>query len=67
MIRIVVNGEPREFGDEATVAVLVEALDLLPEQVAVEVNRELVPRAQRSSTQLQDGDRVELVTLVGGG
>ena len=46
---------------------LIEDLALAPEQVAVEVNGELVSRVDRASHQLVEGDTVELVTLVGGG
>lgn len=66
-IRIQLNGAPREVPEGSTVAELVEALGLVPEQVAVELNRGLVPRARRAQTRLREGDRVELVTLVGGG
>ena len=56
-----------ETADAMVVAELIEDLDLSPEQVAVEVNGELVPRAERAAHQLSEGDAVELVTLVGGG
>lgn len=67
MVKVLVNGETRELGERTSVARLIEELGLRPEIVAVEVNRELVTRARRASTELVDGDRVELVTLVGGG
>jgi thiazole synthase len=51
----------------ATVAGLLAELKLDPQRVAVEVNRELVPRAVHVSRQLSDGDSIEIVTLVGGG
>lgn len=62
-----VNGQNRELAEGATVAQLIEELALDPRTLAVERNRELVPRAQHSQTQLKEGDRVEVVTLVGGG
>ena len=62
-----VNGEPRELPSGTSVAALVQVLGLRPEQVAVERNERLVPRAARAEVVLTDGDRVELVTLVGGG
>jgi sulfur carrier protein len=49
------------------VAELVESLQLSPRQVAVEINLELVPRAQHGGHVLAAGDRVEIVSLVGGG
>lgn len=66
-MNITVNGQPRELDEGATVAQLLESLDLSPRQVAVEVNLELVPRARHAEHQLSEGDRLEVVTLVGGG
>ena len=66
-MRIVVNGDPRTLDGVDTVADLVREFDLTPERVAVEVNEQLVRRAKYAQTPLKDGDRVEIVTLVGGG
>ncbi|MEW6073076.1 MAG: sulfur carrier protein ThiS [Planctomycetota bacterium] len=66
-MKIRVNGEEREVAAGTTVAELVAALGLRPAQVAVEVNRVLVPRARHAQAILREGDVVELVTLVGGG
>ncbi len=61
------NGEPHSVADGATVASLVAALGLVPQQVAVELNREIVPRSQHAEVPLHADDRVEIVTFVGGG
>ena len=66
-LKIVLNGSPSEVVDAMAVDELIEDLALAPEQVAVEVNGELVARADRAGHQLVEGDTVELVTLVGGG
>lgn len=66
-MRVVVNGEEREVQGGATVAALVEQLELTSERVAVERNGRLVPRTEHERAQLSDGDRIEVVTLVGGG
>ncbi len=66
-IRIQVNGKGREVAAGSTLADLVEAHGLRPEQVAIELNEALVARDRREATALREGDRVELVTLVGGG
>lgn len=66
-VKIEVNGESREVADGLTVEGLVAELGLRPEIVAVERNRELVARARRGATRLEPGDRIEVVTLVGGG
>ena len=64
---IVVNGETRNVAPGQTVADLVVALGLGERRVAVERNREVVPRARHASTPLAAGDRLEVVTFVGGG
>jgi sulfur carrier protein len=67
-LEIVINGEPRKFDDGAmSVADLLAALESTGPQVAVEVNEQLVARTQHADHQLTAGDRVEIVTLVGGG
>ena len=66
-IEVHVNGEPRELPPRTTVNDLVRLLGLRPELVAVEVNRCLVPGPRRDERRLAQGDRVELVTMVGGG
>lgn len=66
-IALSVNGEQREAPAGTTVAGLVEALGLGRTACAVEVNRELVPKAGHAGRELVDGDAVEIVTLVGGG
>jgi sulfur carrier protein len=66
-IQIVYNGEPRAMPVGATVAALLDELGLNVRHVAVEVNQELVPRAKHASWSLAPGDKVEVVTLVGGG
>ena len=64
---ITVNGEPRQIEGGATVAALLQTLGLDARHLAVERNLELVPRAEHSRTVLTPGDRLEVVTLVGGG
>ena len=67
-MRLLLNGEPREFPEDVrNVADLLESLNLAGKFVAVEVNRELIPRARYAEHFLQDGDQVEAVTFVGGG
>ncbi|MEO8700289.1 MAG: sulfur carrier protein ThiS [Kofleriaceae bacterium] len=66
-IDVVINGQPRTVEDGTTISVLLVELGLAERRVAVERNREIVPRAAHASTQLVAGDRLELVTFVGGG
>ena len=67
VIPLTVNGEPREVPAGTTVAALLADLGVQPRGSAVERNRELVPRRDHAGTPLAAGDRVEVVTLVGGG
>ena len=66
-MRVELNGEPKELAEGTTLLSLIEQLSLAPERVAVELNREVVRRADWPSTQLSEGDRVEVVHFVGGG
>jgi len=66
-VDIYINEQPHPVPQRVTVAQLLIDLGLANRHVAVEVNRELVPRAQHAEHVLADGDRVEIVTLVGGG
>jgi thiamine biosynthesis protein ThiS len=66
-IHITVNGQTRGVPAGATVRTLLTELKLEPIRVAVEINEGLVPRRSFEATQIHDGDRVEIVTLVGGG
>ncbi len=66
-MQITVNGENRDFEAGATLAALVASFSLNPKHVAVEINEDLVPRRLYDTTALRDGDRIEIVTLVGGG
>ncbi|MGD9648600.1 MAG: sulfur carrier protein ThiS [Pirellulales bacterium] len=66
-VEVTVNGQPREVSAETTVAALLDDLGLDPRHCAVEINLQLVPRGQHAATRLATGDRLEIVTLVGGG
>ena len=66
-VKIVVNGQPRELPQPATVAELLRLLELPLRGVAVELNLQIVPRARHAEHVLADGDRLEIVSLVGGG
>ncbi|NOT31301.1 MAG: sulfur carrier protein ThiS [Planctomycetes bacterium] len=66
-MQITVNGAPRRVDARASVKDLLLALSLAAEHVAVERNGRLVPRREHERTALREGDRIEVVTLVGGG
>jgi len=62
-----VNGDSQEVTENASVTDLLQLLELNAAHVAVEVNRELIPREQHQQYRLSAGDQLEIVTLVGGG
>ncbi|HEV2884649.1 MAG TPA: sulfur carrier protein ThiS [Pyrinomonadaceae bacterium] len=61
------NGQGRDVDDEMALPKLITELELKPEQIAVEINREVVRRANWNETVLREGDKVEIVHFVGGG
>lgn len=66
-MRLLLNGDDREIAQVSSVADLVAVLGLDPRKVAVERNLEIVPRSTYADTALADGDRIEIVTFIGGG
>jgi len=66
-MNITINGEDHTFSTDLTVAALLTELGLKPDRVAVELNRDLVPRDRWDKTHLSDRDKLEIVHFVGGG
>lgn len=66
-MKLQVNGNPHESPTGATLLDLLGALKLDVSQVAVERNRDVVPRATYANCKLHEGDRIEIVSFVGGG
>ncbi len=66
-MKITVNGKEREVEHGTTIAALVETLGLRTDRIATEHNLKVVPKAHYAETALADGDKLEIVTFVGGG
>ena len=66
-MRLTVNGDQIELPAPATLAELAARLELGGQRVAFEVNGTIVPRSQRDAHALRDGDKVEVVSAIGGG
>jgi thiamine biosynthesis protein ThiS len=66
-MQIIVNGDHREIPDGLTVAALIEFLQMRVNRVAIERNREILPRAEWQATYVQPNDSFEIVQFVGGG
>ncbi len=66
-MKLVLNGESQTFETPLTLTTLIEKLGMKSDRVAIELNRNIVPREQWPQTQLSEGDRLEIVHFVGGG
>jgi len=66
-VNVTVNGQPQQVGAGTTVAELLARLKLPARGVAVELNMQIVPRPRHPEQPLHEGDKLEIVSLVGGG
>jgi sulfur carrier protein len=66
-MRLKINGDEKDVANVSTLVDLVQHLAMKSDRVAVELNREIVPRANWEATTLKDGDQLEIVHFVGGG
>ena len=64
---VTINGESRDIPDGLNFVALLEHLGMRIDRVAIELNRDILPRAQWRETRVQSGDSLEIVQLVGGG
>ena len=67
LVHLIVNGDPRTIPSGCTVAELIDTLGLQTRQIAIAVNRDLVPRSAFATHRLAADDRVEILEAVGGG
>ena len=66
-MRVQINGEASELREGMTLGELIVHLDLAPERLAIERNREVVRRVRWAETEIAEGDQIEIVHFVGGG
>ncbi|HYM38312.1 MAG TPA: sulfur carrier protein ThiS [Nitrospiraceae bacterium] len=66
-MHIQVNGEQRTLATGITVAGLLKDLDIRPDRVAVELNLNILDRSEFDGRSLQEGDRIEIISFIGGG
>ena len=66
-ITIQLNGDPYVIEGDARLTSLIAVLKMKPARIAVELNREVVPKADYATISLRDGDELELINFVGGG
>ena len=67
MTTIQLNGTPRELAAPVSIAALLDASGYAGRAVAVEINREIVPKSMHAQRFVHDGDQVEVVHAIGGG
>lgn len=66
-MKIMLNGQEKRLTAPVTIAALLQEMGFSERHVAVEVNREIVPRSRHNEFELKDNDRVEVVFAIGGG
>ena len=66
-MQIVMNGDPLEIVAGSSIESLLKQLDISRDRVAVELNADIVPKADYEKQLLSDGDKIEIVHFVGGG
>jgi len=64
---ITLNGDPYAVDGDLRLVALLERLNMRQGRVAVEINREIIPRASYPGTMIKPGDNVEIINFVGGG
>ncbi|MBI5778402.1 MAG: sulfur carrier protein ThiS [Planctomycetes bacterium] len=66
-MKITLNGNSKETDRDITVTALLESITLKPETVAVELNLAIVPKNEYDTRRLKEGDKIEIISFVGGG
>ncbi len=64
---VILNGEPKTIKTDSSISDLIQLMDLGDARIAVELNLEIVPRSEHSTTKLKAGDTLEVVHAIGGG
>jgi len=66
-MKITLNGDTKDVGQGCTLDALLDIVGVKRQGIAVELNREIVPKRLHAETPLKEGDRIEIVRMVGGG
>ena len=66
-MNITVNGQNKNYPEQLTLMQLLETLELAPDRVVVELNRDILATDKLADIRLKDGDNLELIQFVGGG
>ena len=66
-MQVTINAEPQTVPDDSSVADLIDLLQLQNKRLAIEINKELVPRSTFATHKLTESDEIEIVQAIGGG
>ena len=66
-MNILLNNNPEEFSERLTIKKLLEKKNIKNKYYAVEINRKIIPKSEHANHLLADGDRIEIITAIGGG
>jgi len=66
-MNILLNNQPKEFSERLTIKELIEKSNIKSKYYAVEINRILIPKSEHAKHLLRDGDKIEIITAIGGG
>jgi sulfur carrier protein len=67
LVELRINGDPRRVPSDSTIAELIDVLGLESRQIAIAVNRDVIPRSAFATHRLAADDRIEILEAVGGG
>ncbi len=67
IMNIFLNGDTKQIENNLLLSELIEQLGFAGKRLAVEINKEIVPKSEHGSYTIQDGDRIEIVHAIGGG
>ena len=66
-MNILLNNQPKEFSERLTIKKLLEKSHIKSKYYAVEINRIIIPKSEHAKYLLKDGDKIEIITAIGGG
>ena len=66
-MNITLNGELKLLNDGTYLNQLIEQLNIEGKRIAVEINKEIIPKSEHATYEIKDGDHIEIVHAIGGG
>jgi thiamine biosynthesis protein ThiS len=66
-MKILLNNETTLLNDELTISILLDQINIRQKYFAVEVNEKIIPKSKHKSFLIKEGDKIEIITAIGGG